>query len=121
LIKLLLGGRIQQTLIKTLVGQNSRFKGLVPHPPMGGLKQVDIYFKNFNFNKMKTEKMSFKNIKDVLSRDEMRVIMAGSGGGGTTCSVTCSSTSESKSITNCDRATVELECGNVTNATCSCW
>ena len=30
---------------------------------------------------MKTEKMSFKNIKDVLSRDEMKKIMAGSGGG----------------------------------------
>ncbi len=29
---------------------------------------------------MKTEKMSFKNIKDVLSRDEMKSIMAGSGG-----------------------------------------
>ena len=28
---------------------------------------------------MKTEKMSFKNIKDVLSRDEMKMIMAGSG------------------------------------------
>ncbi len=28
---------------------------------------------------MKTEKMSFKNIKDVLSRDEMKEIMAGSG------------------------------------------
>ena len=27
---------------------------------------------------MKTEKMSFKNIKDVLSRDEMKEIMAGS-------------------------------------------
>jgi len=27
---------------------------------------------------MKTEKMSFKNIKDVLSRDEMKGIMAGS-------------------------------------------
>ncbi|MCW5909669.1 MAG: hypothetical protein KIT62_01285 [Cyclobacteriaceae bacterium] len=32
---------------------------------------------------MKTEKMSFRNIKDVLSRDEMKSIMAGSGGGGT--------------------------------------
>jgi hypothetical protein len=31
---------------------------------------------------MKTEKMSFKNIKDVLSRDEMKGIMAGSGSGG---------------------------------------
>ena len=30
---------------------------------------------------MKTEKMSFKNIKDVLSREEMKGIMAGSGGG----------------------------------------
>jgi hypothetical protein len=28
---------------------------------------------------MKTEKMSFKNIKDVLTRDEMKSIMAGSG------------------------------------------
>jgi hypothetical protein len=28
---------------------------------------------------MKTEKMSFKNIKDVLSRDEMKMVMAGSG------------------------------------------
>ena len=37
---------------------------------------------------MKTEKMSFKNIKDVLSRDEMKSIMAGSdgGGGGGSCS-----------------------------------
>ena len=31
---------------------------------------------------MKTKKMSFKNIKDVLSREEMKKIMAGSGGGG---------------------------------------
>ncbi len=30
---------------------------------------------------MKTKNFSFKSIKDVLSRDEMRVIMAGSGGG----------------------------------------
>jgi len=35
---------------------------------------------------MKTEKISFKNIKDVLSRDEMKGIMAGSGPG---CGVTC--------------------------------
>lgn len=28
---------------------------------------------------MKAEKMSFKNIKDVLSRDEMKAVMAGSG------------------------------------------
>jgi len=34
---------------------------------------------------MKTEKMSFKNIKDVLSRDEMKGIMAGSGSGCGTC------------------------------------
>ena len=33
---------------------------------------------------MKTEKMSFKNIKDVLSRDEMKEIMAGSG-----CDIQC--------------------------------
>jgi len=26
-----------------LFGQNRGFKGLVPHPPMGGLKQVGIF------------------------------------------------------------------------------
>jgi hypothetical protein len=30
---------------------------------------------------METQKMSFKNIKDVLSRDEMKKILAGSGYG----------------------------------------
>lgn len=30
---------------------------------------------------MKTQKLSFKNIKDELSRDEMKEIMAGSGNG----------------------------------------
>jgi hypothetical protein len=34
---------------------------------------------------MKTEKMSFKNIKDVLSRAEMKMIMAGSGKTCTSC------------------------------------
>lgn len=34
--------------------------------------------------------MSFKNIKDVLSRDEMKEIMAGSGRGGTGSCGTCS-------------------------------
>jgi hypothetical protein len=38
---------------------------------------------------MKTQKMSFKNIKDVLSRDEMKVIMAGSGGTGSSNLQTC--------------------------------
>jgi len=33
---------------------------------------------------MKTEKMSFKNIKDVLSRSEMKMIMAGSAAIGCT-------------------------------------
>lgn len=45
---------------------------------------------------MKTEKISFKNIKDVLSRSEMKNIMAGSAGACTTCissgvSYTCAS------------------------------
>jgi hypothetical protein len=40
------------------------------------VKQVKIKTKS---KFMKTEKMSFKNIKDVLSRDEMKGIMAGSG------------------------------------------
>ena len=31
---------------------------------------------------MKTEKLSLKSIKNVLSRAEMKKIMAGSGGGG---------------------------------------
>ena len=30
---------------------------------------------------MKKEKMTFKNIKDILSRDEMKMIMAGSDNG----------------------------------------
>ncbi len=34
--------------------------------------------------------MSFKNIKDVLSRDEMKSIAAGSGGGGNSCRMCCS-------------------------------
>lgn len=68
---------------------------------------------------MKTLKMSFKNIKDVLSRDEMRGIMAGSNPG--TCSVRCCSTCEAKTITDCDRATVETSCGNVSGATCNCY
>jgi len=39
---------------------------------------------------MKTEKMSFKNIKDVLSRDEMKGIMAGSGWKpGDPCTIWC--------------------------------
>ncbi len=37
---------------------------------------------------MKTEKMSFKTIKDVLSRDEMKMIMAGSGEGCGMCMIT---------------------------------
>ena len=40
---------------------------------------------------MKTEKMSFKNIKDVLSRDEMKGIMAGSGSGSCSASPNCCS------------------------------
>jgi len=40
---------------------------------------------------MKTEKMSFKNIKDVLSRDEMKSIMAGSGVEGYSCRSCCTS------------------------------
>jgi len=31
---------------------------------------------------MRTEKLSLKNIKNVLSRSEMKRVMAGSGGGG---------------------------------------
>lgn len=38
---------------------------------------------------MKTKKMSFKNIKDALSRDEMKEIMAGSGCCGNQCKTCC--------------------------------
>lgn len=43
---------------------------------------------------MKTLKMNFKNIKSVLSRDEMKKVMAGSNGGGcvssgSNCSFCC--------------------------------
>ena len=38
---------------------------------------------------MKTEKMNFKNIKDLLNRDEMKKIIAGSGGGYGCCNVRC--------------------------------
>ncbi|MDB4903000.1 MAG: hypothetical protein JWQ63_2281 [Mucilaginibacter sp.] len=41
---------------------------------------------------MKTEKMSLKGIKNVLSRAEMKKIMAGSGGCGTNGNVCCQCT-----------------------------
>jgi len=36
---------------------------------------------------MKTEKLNFKSIKNVLSKAEMKKIMAGSGGNGSGCYV----------------------------------
>jgi len=44
---------------------------------------------------MQTQKMSLANIKGKLSRDEMKKIMAGSGGGNK-CNVACTSNA------NCD-------------------
>lgn len=66
-----------------------------------------MYFARTKKYKMVTEKMSFKNIKDVLSRDEMKSIMAGSGG--STCngcagnggSVACGSAVDRSGTTIC--------------------
>jgi hypothetical protein len=57
---------------------------------------------------MKIEKVSFKNIKDILSRDEMKNIMAGCGGGNGAC-------------TNCAGAGGSVACGrNPLDNKCDC-
>lgn len=56
---------------------------------------------------MKTNKMSFKSIGDLLNRDEMRVIMAGSGGGSGENS--CDNFTCPKAGNSCARNT-SLEC-----------
>ena len=53
---------------------------------------------------MKTEKMSFKNIKDVLSRDEMKSVMAGSGTD--SCPQACSGDSSKNCYRNTSLACV---------------
>ena len=71
---------------------------------------------------MKTEKMSFKNIKDVLSRDEMKEIMAGSG-------VTCSAWYNNGgyiyntygACSGPDAGTCATYCRNSGAFSCSCW
>jgi len=70
---------------------------------------------------MKTEKMSFKNIKDVLSRDEMKSIMAGSGP-----AVDCSYTIQgygtySGSCADSNPSTCELYCRNAGWSDCNCY
>ena len=73
---------------------------------------------------MKVEKMSLKNIKDVLNRDEMRTIMAGSGGGG--CSNACKDSNNNVLGTltpsNCDTAFADCRAKWSTTDTsvCSC-
>jgi hypothetical protein len=72
---------------------------------------------------MKTQKMGLENIKDLLGREEMKNIMAGSGSdadcGTGSATVRCNQDeSETKSIANCERATVEKCCGSVDNAVC---
>ena len=55
---------------------------------------------------MKTKSMSFMNVKDILSRDEMKGIMAGAG-----------------SCTNCIKGGVSYACGSVggpRGTVCSC-
>jgi hypothetical protein len=72
---------------------------------------------------MKTEKMSFKNIKDLLTRDEIKAIVAGSGSGsGSGCVIRCNQdTQDTKPVTDCSRSTAESACnGNVSNAVCIC-
>ena len=67
---------------------------------------------------MKTEKMSFKNIKDVLSRDEMKMIMAGSS---VTCTFTVDGTyNTSGSCADNNTSTCNLYCNNAGYTNCNC-
>lgn len=66
---------------------------------------------------MKTRKMSLSNIKDVLSREELKMIMAGSGGSGSGCGQ-CSYNGKTA---NCEKGPVTggCICGLKDTATCS--
>jgi hypothetical protein len=68
---------------------------------------------------MKKMEMPFGGIKEMLSREQMKQITGGYGG---SCSVRCDqNTSETKSVENCNRDTVEKACGSdLSNAVCVC-
>jgi hypothetical protein len=72
---------------------------------------------------MKTQKMGLENIKDLLGREEMKNIMAGSGSdadcGTGSSTIRCNQdTPETKNVPNCDRDTVEKCCGDTSYAVC---
>lgn len=53
---------------------------------------------------MKPKKLNFSEMKNALSRDEMKKIMAGSGGGGTACN----------SNSDCGSKTIKCSSGSIT-------
>lgn len=64
---------------------------------------------------MKQKKINLQGIKDVLSRDEMRKIMAGSDGGGCTAETNCC-----VEQLKCECSTAGSECSSVDDYTISC-
>ena len=52
------------------------------------------FFITLNFQKMKTKKMSLADVKDKLSRAEMKNIMAGTAPGGGKCGDFCNSSDD---------------------------
>ena len=68
---------------------------------------------------MKTEKLSLKGIKNVLSRSEMKNIMAGSGS--TSCSLVCTDNGVRKDVASCSSADAHTACGSdLSTTTCTC-
>ncbi len=64
------------------------------------------------------KKMSLKIATESLSREEMRMITGGSGGG---CLLQCGDWSQSMSVHSCDRSTTRFYCGSIDNFTrCNC-
>jgi len=61
---------------------------------------------------MKIEKMSLKSIKNVLSRAEMKKIMAGSSGGGCSCANECNSDDDCPGNSDCQGPQVTCPGGN---------
>ncbi len=69
---------------------------------------------------MKTKKMSLKNIKDVLSRDEMKRILAGSGIGGGSWGLSCSASPNCCSQKSCSCDGSGTCTSDDHSATCTC-
>jgi 4-diphosphocytidyl-2C-methyl-D-erythritol kinase len=71
--------------------------------------------------KMKTEKLSLSNMKNMLSRAEMKKIMAGSGTGAGCFAICNQDTSDGNNVSDCSSGTVEQLCGSdLSNAVCVC-